>query len=219
MINEQLLPLAVSIDSLVPDPKNAREHDERSIETIKDSLREFGQQKPIVIESNGTVRAGNGTLQAARELGWKQIAAVVYDGTGDLEAFAIADNRSAELSRWDYRQLTVQLKSLQSQGFDVKRLGWADYELEPLLHAEWRPPKVDDTLGSVKDEKKKIELTIDQWRILDQAMTRVRRDTDDARMSDGRALELICADYLAGLDPVLGAQGAELAEMSSAAVS
>lgn len=66
----------VSIDSLVFDPANVRKHPEKNLATIKASLLRFGQQKPIVVDANGVVRAGNGTLAAAKALGWKEIRIV-----------------------------------------------------------------------------------------------------------------------------------------------
>lgn len=200
-INEQLRPLAVPIEKLTLDPNNARDHDERSIESIKDSLMQFGQQKPVVVNKKGVVIAGNGTVQAAREMGWDVIAATRYDGEGDPEAFAIADNRTAELSRWDYRQLTHTLKDLSyNRGIDLEKLGWKDYELQPLLNAEWKPPILsDDELNPKKNDKRKVDLTSDQWHVINRAIEHVRTEASFKDMTDGRALELICADYLAGV--------------------
>src|SRR5438309_1239332 len=64
------------ISTLSEDPANARRHPQRNLEQIKASLRRFGQQKPIVVDATNTVRAGNGTLAAARALGWTTIQAV-----------------------------------------------------------------------------------------------------------------------------------------------
>ena len=55
-----------SVDSLSADPANVRTHDKRNIDAIKASLRRFGQQKPIVVDGDGVVVAGNGTLAAAQ---------------------------------------------------------------------------------------------------------------------------------------------------------
>ena len=52
----------LNIADLSADPANARKHSERNIESIMASLRRFGQQKPIVVDKSGVVRAGNGTL-------------------------------------------------------------------------------------------------------------------------------------------------------------
>lgn len=58
----------VPVDQLKFDPKNSRKHDTKNIKAIKESLLKFGQQKPIVVMADGTVIAGNGTLQAFKEL-------------------------------------------------------------------------------------------------------------------------------------------------------
>jgi DNA modification methylase len=102
-IHESLKPLAVSIDSLTPDPSNARKHDKRNIEAIKASLARFGQTKPIVLHSNGTtIIAGNGTWHAAKELGWTEIAAAKTNlDTAEAVAYGIADNKTAELAEWE----------------------------------------------------------------------------------------------------------------------
>lgn len=94
--------LLVPLAELSPDPANARKHGPESIDAIKASFQRFGQQKAIVVDKAGVVIAGNGQLEAARALGWTHIAAVRSDLVGvDRTAFAIADNRIAELSEWD----------------------------------------------------------------------------------------------------------------------
>ena len=90
------------VAELSADPANVRRHSERNIEAIKASLRRFGQQKPIVVDTAGVVVAGNGTLEAARQLQWTSIYGVETKLTGsDRTAYAIADNRTAELADWD----------------------------------------------------------------------------------------------------------------------
>lgn len=106
----------VPIDSISPDPANVRLHPERNLQAITASLRRFGQQKPIVVDKNGTVRAGNGTLAAAKALGWSEIDVVVTDLDGvEATAFAIADNRTAELAEWDVEGLASVLEQLDDE--------------------------------------------------------------------------------------------------------
>src|SRR5450432_1700492 len=66
----------VAIDTLSPDPENARRHGAKNLDAIVKSLRRFGQQKPIVVDSQGVVRAGNGQFAAAKILGWSHIGVV-----------------------------------------------------------------------------------------------------------------------------------------------
>ena len=102
---------------LSPDPANARLHSDRNIEAVVGSLRRFGQQKPIVIDSDGIIRAGNGTFQAATKLGWERIAVVQTDLEGaEATAYAIADNRAGELATWDQDVLAKSLIALKGEG-------------------------------------------------------------------------------------------------------
>ena len=145
-ISESLQHLAVDIDSLVHDPANARKHGERNIAAIKASLARFGQVKPVVVADNGvTVIAGNGTLQAARELGWKKIAAVTTTLEGsEATAYAIADNKTAELAEWDNSVLSQLIDTLPGELQEV--IGFAETEVERLVESSLvddKPKEVD----------------------------------------------------------------------------
>jgi DNA modification methylase len=119
----------VDINSLAFDPANLRKHGTRNMDAIKGSLRKFGQQKPIVVDAKGIVLAGNGTLRAARELGWSTVNVVRTELTGtEATAFAIADNRSAELAEWD-EKLGEVLASLKAEDFPIEEIGFDEKEL------------------------------------------------------------------------------------------
>jgi ParB-like chromosome segregation protein Spo0J len=138
-MNTELVP----INDLTPDPANARKHGERNLSSIIDSLRAFGQQKPIVVDRRGVVIAGNGTLEAAKRLGWEEIAVVrtELDPT-QATAFGIADNRTAELAEWDEDVLVSLLDSLDDETRDL--LHFDEKELEAMV------PKA--TVEVVEDE-------------------------------------------------------------------
>jgi len=105
------------LDSLQLDPDNAREHDKANIDAIKASLEKFGQRKPIVV-ADGVVIAGNGTMEAAQALGWEEIDTVSADDLDETErrAYAIADNRTAELAKWNQAKLAEALSSVTEDG-------------------------------------------------------------------------------------------------------
>ena len=118
----------VTIESLKLDPNNARKHSKRNLDAIAASLNKFGQRKPIVVH-NGVVIAGNGTLEAAKTLGWKEIAVSVCPADWDTDtakAYALADNRSAELAEWDEVALSNQLVDLFDFGWSIEGLGFED---------------------------------------------------------------------------------------------
>ena len=135
----------IEIDLLTLDPANVRTHDPRNLDAIKGSLRRFGQQKPIVVDSQGIVIAGNGTLTAAKDLGWTHIN-VVQTGLSGVEAvaFAIADNRTAELADWDDTALTKTLEALREEDPTLlKDAGFLDEEFENLLSFDDDEPQPD----------------------------------------------------------------------------
>lgn len=117
------------------DPANARRHPERNLASIKASLARFGQQTPIVIDSKNVVRKGNGTLAAAKELGWEAIQCVKTDLAGvDATAYAVADNRTGELAEWDQTVLAETLEALRSEPeFDLGDVGFTSDEVDALL--------------------------------------------------------------------------------------
>jgi ParB-like chromosome segregation protein Spo0J len=111
---------AVAIDTIVPDPKNARKHGEESIKAIAASLREFGQVKPIIIHpETRVILAGNGTYAAAKSLGWTHLAALQFADPRKAMAYAIADNRTAELSTWDDELLVEYLTDFKADNADL----------------------------------------------------------------------------------------------------
>jgi ParB-like chromosome segregation protein Spo0J len=121
-----------NIAELKQDPKNVRKHSERNLEKVRNSLKKFGQQKPIVINSDGIVIAGNGTYAAAKELGWEKINCVETNLNGDeAVAYAIADNRTAELSEWDNIELHSTLEALSDDLKDFT--GFSDIEIQTLV--------------------------------------------------------------------------------------
>lgn len=129
----------VPIGSIIPDPENARRHPQRNIETLMGSLSMFGQQRPLVVWQN-VVIAGNGTLEAARALGWSEIEITRVPPDWDYDmarAYALTDNRTSELSHWDPQVLADQLLELDAVGWDVSDFGFA--ALQPPTDPEPLP--------------------------------------------------------------------------------
>ncbi len=135
---------AVEIKKLKPDPNNARLHPERNMEAIKLSLLQFGQVKPIVVRKETmTVMAGNGTMDAALQLGWTRIAATIVSMTEvEAAAYGLADNKTAELATWDFEQVARIDKLMVEEG--LTPVGWSLDELEVLRMQDWTPPPPEE---------------------------------------------------------------------------
>jgi len=189
----------MEISQLAQDPRNARTHDPRNVATIASSLEKFGQQKPIVIGSDGVIIAGNGTLLAAEQLGWSKIAVVRSRLTGaEARAYAIADNRTAELAAWDYDLLSLQLDELRALDFDLDALGFNGADLDDVLsaaHPQAEPGLTDpDDIPAPPD--KATTRTGDLWVLGDHRLfcgdSSSIADVD--RLLDGAAIHLVNTD-------------------------
>jgi len=141
----------IKLDALKPDPNNARKHSERNLDAIKGSLQAFGQRKPIVVAEDNTVIAGNGTVEAAKQLGWVSVSAtrIPADWTPEqVKAYAIADNRTGELATWDQNELLSVLSDLDnsdllhSVGFDTQDVD----NLKALMEELEQPPAAPKNL-------------------------------------------------------------------------
>jgi 16S rRNA G966 N2-methylase RsmD len=106
------------ISDLTPDRRNARKRTERSAGMIAKSLEKFGAARSVVIDENGQLLAGHGTIEAAAQVGIENVLVVPADGntvvavqrsnlTPDQKVqYALADNRSSDLSEWDAEVLS-----------------------------------------------------------------------------------------------------------------
>jgi hypothetical protein len=198
-ITPDLQPLAKPIDIMVHDPRNARVHGPRNMEAIKQSLQQYGQVKPIVVRrSDNVVMAGNGTLQAARELGWTEIAATYVDmNSVEAAGFGLADNRTAELAKWDFEIVALLDKELQEAGH--LNIGWSDDELSILRAASWETEAIEDIVfgsggESLEEESQPllVSFTPDQHAVVSQAMKEYVEANGDPEMDRGEVLKRIC---------------------------
>lgn len=147
-ISEDLLSLALPIENLVPLQNNPRKG---NVEAIMASYREFGQMKPIVVrpEKDGTyvVIAGNHQLQAAKNLGWTEIAAVQMNADEERAiAFALADNRTMELGHTDPSMLNdIVIDIWDGYPELFEGLGWDEFELAAIQESQFETEDISPT--------------------------------------------------------------------------
>lgn len=138
----------VALDNLIPYPQNPRRGD---VTAIVESLEAHGQYRPIVVNKrNSQVLAGNHTLEAAKQLGWDEIA-VTYVDVDDEQAarIVLVDNRTNDLAGYDSSELAALLTELdgfQGTGYDQDDLDQllAELEPEPDLGEDDPPPLPED---------------------------------------------------------------------------
>lgn len=116
---QSLEPLLVPIESVSRHARNPRRGD---VALIAEMLNRFGQLKPIVVDADGTVLAGNHVHLAAQErLGWTHVAVVKADHLDGAEAlkYLVADNRATDAATYDWDEYADVLRDLMSQIEDV----------------------------------------------------------------------------------------------------
>lgn len=138
MIHPSIKKLSKPIDSLIPLHNNPRRGD---VDAIAASYGEFGQVKPIVVKANDdgtfTIVAGNHQVLAAKQLGWKDIAAIVLDGDdAKAVAFALADNRTMELGHSEQSQVIDMISQISTEYSELLTdLKWDEFEMAAM--EEW----------------------------------------------------------------------------------
>ncbi len=118
--------MVVPVGSLQPWPGNPRRHSDPDVAVLVRSIREFGFTNPIIAQK-GTNRviAGHGRLIAAKKLGLTEVPVIFLDiDDAKATALTIMDNRSAELSEWDFTALKSALVDLDDGTFDVSLTGF-----------------------------------------------------------------------------------------------
>ena len=145
-----------TLKDLKPDPRNARKRTDRSASLIKESLQRFGAARSIVIDEDGRILAGNGTVEGAKAAGISKVRIIETEGdeivavrrTGLTEeqkiGLALADNRTSDLSEWD----GLMLQQL-SETHDIAP--WFEPEdLEAIINSNPNfPPGSEDDQGQL----------------------------------------------------------------------
>lgn len=176
MIHPSIEHLAVPVKTLVPLENNPRKGD---LGAIVASYRQFGQVKPIVVKTNGdgtsTVIAGNHQLQAAKQLGWTEIAVVELDADDtEAVAFALADNRTAELGFTDNSLVLEMIREIDEYGEYSQLLAdlqWDEFEIAAIT--EWtdkNDPDEEEERGYV------APVLIEQTKLDDKVVTTTKSD-------------------------------------------
>jgi len=208
MIQKDLLQLACPISQLNLLPGNPRRGD---VDAVKASLERFGQRKPIVVrKSDRVVIAGNHTLQAAQALGWTEIAVVwVDDDDAMSKAFALADNRTAELGDYDEEALAALIGEVGALDPELlEATGWDSKSVSDLLDGMQGDLPVD--VDEVPDEVPAISKLGDIW-LLGEHRVMCGNSTEKEQLAvlmQGKEADLVWTDPPYGVSYVGGTKDA-----------
>jgi DNA modification methylase len=124
------------IGDLRPSPRNARTHSKKQLAKMAASIRRFGFIVPLLVDDEGFVVAGHGRLEAAKEVGHATLPVICLSHltAEERRAYAIADNRLAELAGWDNEVLAVELTALlEIESFEIELTGFETASIDTIL--------------------------------------------------------------------------------------
>lgn len=199
-----------TIADLTPDAHNARAHNPRNVGMIEAALGEVGAARSIVIDEDGRILAGNGTIEAAARAGITRVQVVEGDGETivavrraglsekEKRRLALYDNRSAELATWDGDALAAMMR--EDEGA-LKGL-FAEHELAAFSvpnDSEW------GALSELPDGDRapfqQMTFTLHDSQVetvreaIRSAIARGASNSDVNENSNGNALAFICAEF------------------------
>jgi hypothetical protein len=200
------------LEKLAPNPANPRTPwQPDQVAPFRASLRRFGDLSGIVFNrTSGQLVGGHKRIEAFREDAGAQV--VSLDGFGyvilsDGGRFAYrevewdsATEQAANLAanqwgaEWDWSGVSQILQALNASDPALPILtGFPAHELENLLAADWTPPPIEEMPS--QEHPHTLHLTSEQHAVFLQAKAKL---ADGEEVSDGRAVELLAADYLSG---------------------
>lgn len=134
-----------SASGLRPWPNNPRTHSDRQLVKLKASIRQFGFTTPVIVDEHDVILSGHGRVQAALSLGLAAVPVRVLSGlsASQKRAYVLADNKLAELSRWDTGLLKSELELLIDTDFEVELTGFSTTEIDLMFEAVDPKPAID----------------------------------------------------------------------------
>jgi hypothetical protein len=106
--------LNLPIDSVKPYWRNPRKVTDEAVAAVQQSIDDFGYQQPIIVDPSFTIIVGHTRYQALRRLGHTEIAVYVAGELTEqqVKEYRLVDNKTGELTSWDFDQLALELQQL-----------------------------------------------------------------------------------------------------------
>jgi DNA modification methylase len=156
----------VACSSLKLLGRETRQHSNRQIQKLAQSLDEFGFVIPIVTDQKSRVVAGWGIVLAARRLGLTEVPAITIADLGDakLRSLRLALNRLAEDSSWDGTALKLEFSEILALDaeIDLQMTGFEMGEIDVHLSSE---DDEEDELSSNNIALPPIAISGDLWNL------------------------------------------------------
>ncbi len=172
---------SVRTDALHANPRNARTHSNKQLKLIIASIEAFGFLVAILALRSGQIISGHARWLAAKRLGLELVPVRYIDHLSEAQvrAFAIADNRLAELAGWDKGVLAQDIIELQELEINLDLTGFSVSERDLII--------------DMAEDASPTRRTRSEDTVVDPAETAVTRPGDLWRLGRHR---LLCGDAL-----------------------
>ena len=167
--------IMASIRKLKPNERNARTHPAKQIKQLKKSISRFGCCVPVLIDEHDEIIAGSGRYQAALQLGFVEIPAIVVSGLSEAakRALALADNKIAANAGWDRKKLAAELgelaQLLPELNLDLDITGFEPAEVDALL-GDLVDPEIDPADEAPALRRETTSKRCDLWELGDHRL-------------------------------------------------
>ena len=125
----------MSVNDIKPFDGNPRKHPEDALKKLVDSINHFGWTNPILLDEDNIIVAGHARLKAAKKAGMEEVPVIKLPLSGKEAAlYNIADNKTQELTEWDWPKLGDLFHELDTGEFDLEITGFSETEISGLMH-------------------------------------------------------------------------------------
>ena len=191
--------IRLSVKSITPYQKNARNHPDQQLNTLCRSIQSHGFVNPVIVDENNEILAGHGRYLAALKLKLKKIPVLRISGLSEKQkkTYRIADNKIALMSSWDKIGLKSELEDLVLESVELEDTGFTTGETDLILDepANEHKPDKSELLGEDLDAPF-VARKGDIWAMGDHKLIcgdSLKRKTFDRLMGDEKA-NLIVTD-------------------------
>lgn len=127
----------IKVGAVKPYARNAKKHDEKQIQNVMESIRQFGFVQPIVVDKDNNLIIGHCRLIAAKRLKMHEVECIRVDELTEeqVDKLRLLDNKLNE-SEWDIDLLLEDIPKFDWDGFDL----------------DWELPELDDPVEIIEDE-------------------------------------------------------------------
>lgn len=144
----------ISVNELKPFKKNNKQHPQKQVQMIADSIKQFGFKNPIIIDKNNEIIAWHGRLLWAKQLGMETVPCIIADDLSEeqVRAYRLLDNRIGDFGEYDIESIMDELKDIGDMQLWLDSLDDLFTGIVPKTKKE-EIEEIEDDVPEVREEK------------------------------------------------------------------